>query len=392
MTTTRSVESAMSAPDADESLSTRLFAAHEEAAAFFACRLRSRAGAGPRDYLARRGFGDVIGSPVWEVGYAPPRWTELTEHLRREGLSDSEISASGLGLSTRRSTVVDRFRDRITFGVRDEHGQVIAFIGRAAPRAGGVPRYLNSPRSLLYDKSAVLFGLGDQRSQLASNGVPVIVEGPLDAMAVSLASATGVDLLLGVAPCGTALTTTQVDALARVTAGPVLVAFDADPAGMAAAVRSRAALAPSISTAVPAVRLPPGADPASILEERGPAGLRGVLAQTTPLVDLVVDEVLRRCAHHLDNAEARLCALREVAPTVASLPHKDVARQAARLGSLLDFDHQTVARELAEAASPARPRPQRGNGQRYAQVAPPSGQPRLSTGELKVTRAAGGQA
>lgn len=389
MTTSRSVGSAASAPDGDEAFRERLRAAHEEAAGFFASRLRSQAGAGPRDYLARRGFDDVIDSALWEVGYAPPRWTELTEHLRRKGFSDSEISASGLGLSTRRSTVVDRFRDRITFGVRDEHGRVIAFIGRAAPRSGGVPRYLNSPRSLLYDKSAVLFGLGDQRSQLSCNGVPVIVEGPLDAVAVSIAGATGGPRLLGVAPCGTALSTAQVDALARVAAGPVLVAFDADPAGRAAAARSCATLVPSISAEVPAVQLPPGADPASILEERGPAGLRGVLAETAPLVDLVVDEVLTGYAHHLDNAEARLCALREVAPTVASLSHKDVARQAARLGSLLDLDHQTVARELAEAASPARFRPQPGNGRRHPQVAPSAGQLRRLTGELKVTRAAG---
>jgi DNA primase catalytic core len=373
-----------------ETLRDRLLAAHAEAADFFASRLRSESDAGPRGYLNRRGFGAVIDSPVWRVGYAPPRWTDLTDHLRQTGFRDTEICASGLGLRTRRGTVVDRFRDRITFGVRDEHGHVVGFLGRAAPGAGGVPKYLNSPRSMTYEKSAVLFGLGDQHSQLVSGGVPVLVEGPLDAMAVSLASKISRPLV-GIAACGTALTPTQVQALAMVSTGPVLVAFDADAAGMAAVVRSYATVARSSSLAAQAVRLPLGTDPASVLADRGIAGLRAALAKTVPLADLVVDQVLSQYAHRLDNAEARLCALREIASTIAVLPRGDVAGQAARLGSLLDFDHRTVARELAEAVSLARFRPQPNTGRRNPQIDRPAGGPHLASGELE-SRTAGGRA
>jgi DNA primase len=256
-----------------------------------------------------------------------------------------------------------------------------------------VPKYLNSPRSLIYEKSAVLFGLGDQRSQFASGGCPVLVEGPLDAMAVSLANPSSTDEhpLVSISPCGTALTATQVRALARVSGGPVLVAFDADAAGMAAAVRSYVTIARSSSMTAQPVRLPHGTDPASLLADCGTAGLRAALANPVPLGDLVVDQVLSHYAHRRDNAEARLCALREIASTIAVLPRGDLAGQAARVGSLLDFDHPTVARELAEAVSPARFRPQSNAGRRYPQMDRPAGRRHLARSELEA-RTAGGRA
>lgn len=369
---------------------SRLLKAQAEAAAFFAQRLHSPAGADPRDYLAGRGLLPAVGSGLWDVGYAPPAWTELTDHLRSRGFGDDEICASGLGLRTRRGTVVDRFRDRITLGVHDEYGTAVAFIARAAPGAVDAPKYLNSPRSATYDKSAVLFGLGEQRDLLEDGAIPVLVEGPFDAMAVSLASAPEGPTFVGLAACGTALTDAHVRALNRVTSTPPLVAFDADPAGGSAATRACVTL--GRATRGPrAVLLTPGQDPASILAEGGTAKLRSALKTSVPLADLVVDLVLTKYADRLDNAEARLCALREVAPTVASLTGSDVARQAAGLGSTLDLDYRTVARELTEAAS-ARFRPQPTLQRRHPQTAPLASPAHPRLAELGATRTSGGRA
>lgn len=378
---------ASASPHADRA---RLLEAQTVAADFFTRQLRSRPGDGPRAYLYGRGFDSAVDSPMWTVGYAPAGWTALTDHLRGKGFDDSEILASGLGLTTRRHTVVDRFRDRITFGVRDETGDLVAFIARAAPGAGDVPKYLNSPQSSIYDKGAVIFGLGDQRSRLASGGVPVLVEGPLDAMAVALASAADRPPFVGLAPCGTALTSTQVSALARATTRPVLVAFDGDSAGAAAAVRAHGHLAHRMPPAR-AVRLPAGADPASVLAEQGISGLRAALGTTTPLSDVVVDEVLTQYASRMANAEARLSALRQLAPSVAAFPSSDVARQSARLSALLDLDHQTVTRELVEAATAARARPQFDADRSCAQPARVVGARRTQTAVLKETRTVGGR-
>ena len=148
---------------------------------------------------------------MWTTGYAPPGWTALTGHLRSEGFTNQELLDAGLVLTTRRGTIVDRFRDRLTFGIRDAQGDLVGFTGRAAPGAGSdCPKYLNSPRTPIFDKRLLLFGLAEQTDRLTSGHVPVLTEGPLDAIAF-----TSTDCV-GVAVCGTALTDEQRRELARV--------------------------------------------------------------------------------------------------------------------------------------------------------------------------------
>lgn len=356
----------------------RLIAAHEAAATFFADQLTAPAAASPREYLIRRGLRDILpssrqpfdpitnrtgttpltlssGTASWHIGYAPPTWTALTDHLRAAGFTDHELLTAGLTQTTRRETLVDRFRDRLTFGIRDRSGDLVGFIGRAAPNtSAAVPKYLNSPRTPTYDKGAVLFGLAEQHRQLASGAIPVLVEGPLDALAVDLTNAPGRPRLAGVAPCGTALTEHQVQELAQVTRGPVLVAFDSDTAGDRAAAHAHNHLSAAFSD-LRAVRTPPNTDPAELLEITGPSNLRRILSRTQPLMDRIVNDVLRRYDDRLDNAEARISALRELAPVIAQAfagPHTpDRARQAAELTSRLDLDHATVTRELIAATT-----------------------------------------
>jgi DNA primase len=300
-------------------------------------------------YLAARGFGIGI-QQLWQAGHAPASWDALTGHLRALGFADTVIEASGLARPSRRGTLIDTFRNRAMLPIRSTAGTVIAFIGRAPDRSGaGVPKYLNSPKTSLYDKSEILFGLWEAREALAAGARPVIVEGPFDAIAVTTA---GQGRFAGLAPCGTALTARHTDALNRIadlpTAG-VLVAFDPDPPGRRAAVRAYRLLS-QLTVGTSAVTLPAGQDPAQILTDTSAEALAAMLADRAhPLADLVTDAEFEQWTRWLDHAEGQISALRAVAPVIAAMPPAHVARQAARLSARLGLPHATVTDAITSA-------------------------------------------
>src|SRR6266516_4629099 len=182
-------------------------------------------------YLRERGF-DATVATEWRIGYAPSGWTTLTDHLLGLGHHRADIEAAGLTRRSRRGTLIDHFRDRAMLAIRRPDGPIAGFIAR--PGSGpGAPKYLNSPETAAYKKGDVLFGLHEARERLARGALPVIVEGPFDAIAVTLADAR----CAGIAPCGTALTTRHVAALGKLADlrdTGVLVALDGDRAGRAA--------------------------------------------------------------------------------------------------------------------------------------------------------------
>lgn len=254
---------------------------HADAAVFYTAQLHADTpdAARAQAMLGERGVPPAAVAG-YELGYAPPGWTALVDHLRGRGYDDGQLLAAGVAMTARRGGVVDRFRDRLMFPVRDPAGErVIAFLGRAITEGEGVPKYLNSPETVLYRKGEVLYGVGaaPTRHALAAGARPVLVKGALDAIAVT---AAGGGRYAGGAPSGTALTAAQVDLLDR-HSGPlaqrgVTVAFDADPAGRQAALRAypllRAAGAWPTAAALPA-----GHDPASLTQHSGPTALREAL-------------------------------------------------------------------------------------------------------------------
>jgi len=329
----------------------RLVAANQAAARFYADQLAARTGASPREYLHSRGFGHVLDSTRWKLGYAPAAWRALTNHLRAGGFDTDELITAGLVVRTRTGGVVDRFRDRVMLPIHELGGDPVGFVGRAAPRAeSDTPKYLNSPRTPLFDKGTTLFGLSEQQDALSSGAVPVIVEGPFDALAVSLASSEQMPALAAVAPCGTALTTAQASALVRFSQDRVLVAFDADTAGERAGAAAYNVLSPHF-TNLRAAEFPEGFDPAKLLETAGPLALRQGLSQDRSLADVVLDHGLRYWLDRRDNAEARAVAVHELAPTIAQLRSDDIARQAGRLAHAIDIDHSVITQVIADAVT-----------------------------------------
>ena len=269
-------------------------------------------------YLAGRGIGNAT-VRHWQIGYAPGRWTALTGHLRALGHDDDAIQAAGLARLSSRGTLIDHFRDRVMLPVHDEHGNIAGFLGRARPGAGPeVPKYLNSPETSSYHKGSLLFGLHQARDLLAGGATPVIVEGPFDAIAVTVADP---GRHAGLAPCGTALTGKQAGILAQYAdlgSTGVLVAFDDDPAGRKAAVRAYDILR-AVSGRLQSAVLP-GKDPAEILQTEGPEVLRAVLRdQVQPLSSVVIDVHLAPWERRLQDPEGPLLAMRSTATVIAGL-------------------------------------------------------------------------
>lgn len=305
-------------------------------------------------YLRARGFGPEV-QQRWHIGYAPAAWDALTRHLRARGCPDVLIEAAGLARRTQSGRLRDLFRDRVMLPIRSPSGTVLGFIGRAVPGAQPqVPKYLNSPRNCLYDKSATLFGLWEGRQALAHGAQPVLVEGPFDAIAVATA-----DQLrhVGLTPCGTALTSRHSDALRRHTdmaAAGLTVAFDGDEAGRRAAARAYHLLSPSTEK-LTATAFREGSDPAQVLAESGAVALATLLRTgPRPLADVVVDEDIRRWARWLDHPEGQINALRSAARLIATMPTSQVGRQVARLAERLSLDYALVTDAVTSAVLTSR--------------------------------------
>jgi len=332
----------------------RLRQLHTDATAFYTARL-----ADTDDTAARRAAAAVLRQrgvtpdqvASYQIGYAPPGWTALVNHLRTRGYTDTELLEAGVAMSTSRGSVVDRFRDRIMFPVHDPAGQVIAFIGRALEPGGDTPKYLNSPETALYRKSEVLYGLGAEptRHALTAGATPVIVEGPFDAIAVT---AAGDGAYAGVAPSGTALTPGQVTALdtalGTLDGRTVVVAFDGDQAGHDACLRAWAPLQ-AVGAWPTTPPLSPDQDPASVAHHRGPTALRAALDTGVPLADLVVDRQVDQWTEQLRWVEGRLGAARAAALVIGCLPAEHMPRQINRLVERLDLHPQTVSTLIEEA-------------------------------------------
>ena len=295
---------------------SRIAELNQRALGFFA---HHYAGSWAARYLRERLGTDLIDDQRFTPGYAAPGWTALTEHLHGQGVSDDEILAAGLGTLTRRGAVIDRFRDRLMLPIYD-HDRIVGFIGRRNPEHDDAgPKYLNSPETALFHKGNQLYGLAESATALAAGATPVLVEGPIDAIAVTLA---GDDRFVGVAPLGTAFTDSQADALRPyigVDKPGVTVATDADNAGHTAARRAYWQLV-ARGDNPQYVAMATGLDPAALLATSGYAALHDVLHHATSLAQVLIDHSIAAHAHRLHTAEGTVLAVRSAARVIGALP------------------------------------------------------------------------
>jgi len=229
-----------------------------------------------RQYLQERGIPEEI-ILNFRLGYAPDSWDYLTAKIKNR--EEQELAAeAGLIVKKDRGGFYDRFRNRLLCPIFSMTGQVAGFSGRILD--DGQPKYMNSPESPVFDKSRLLFGLYQNRKSVRKHSRCLLVEGNFDLLSLT---AHGFDY--AAAPLGTALTGAQIRAL-KGYADEVIIVFDADAAGLKAAMRAVPLfLAEQVSARV--CSLPKGHDPDTFLREKDPQALELKLQESQPLPEFV---------------------------------------------------------------------------------------------------------
>jgi DNA primase catalytic core len=354
-------------PDPGQVANDRILALNQQALAFYqSCYHRSWA----PDYLRGRLGTDLSDHPTFTAGYAPPGPRSLLTHLTSLGATVYELEQAGLVRTRERrdggSEYVDVFRDRLIMPIRkpepEEVQSVIGFIGRRNPTktdhdyAG--PKYLNTKNNVAFTKREALFGYAETRDALASGALPVIVEGPIDAYAITLGSG---GTAVGLAPMGTALTTEQIKLISRHirladARNHIAIATDADPAGWKAAQTAfwnltAADLDPTH------IALPDKLDPADVLRSHGPDALQAAIGQRASLGDTMLEQVLRSTGSWAD-PPTRKQIVEEVARILAARGPDTWTDAITRLNRQLQFspgilEHHTVQESITRDHDPA---------------------------------------
>ena len=327
---------------------SRLIAANTEAARFYQEQLNTSPDAAHgRDLLTKRGF-DKDACMKFGVGFAPNEWDALTKHLRAQGYSIDELETAGLSKMGQRGPI-DRFRNRLTWPIRDISGDVVGFGCRklASDEEDQGPKYLNTPETPIYKKSQVLYGLDVAKKEIAKKRQAVIVEGYTDVMAAQLAGIT-----TAVATCGTAFGADHIRILRRLLMdddsfrGEVIFTFDGDAAGQKAALRAFSEDQKFVTQTFVAVE-PDGLDPCELRQQKGDLALRDLIARRVPLFEFAIRAEL---AHHkLDSAEGRVNALNAAAPLVAQIRDKSLRPEYTRLlAGWLGIEVEIVSKAVAQ--------------------------------------------
>ncbi|GMU39228.1 MAG: hypothetical protein AMXMBFR23_00940 [Chloroflexota bacterium] len=356
---------------AEREVHERLLAANEAAAVYFEAALAGPEGAEARAYCESRGL-DTATIETWQLGYAPDGWSGLIDHLVTRGFKPADLVEAGLAIEGDRGAY-DRFRARLMFPTRDARRRLIGF-GARAMRPGDEPKYLNTPQTPLFEKSANLYGLDRAADDIRRQDRAVVVEGYMDVIAAHQFGVTNV-----VASNGTAITEKQMELLKRYTHNVVL-ALDADNAGSAATLRGvevAAGVADRRDTVslgfgglvsyqevldadIRVVALPAGEDPDSLVRKDADR-FRALLGGAKP----VLDHLFEVTTAGIDPADARARshAVEQLLPYLARIGDEVVrASYVQKVARFASVDEATVNRMLAahrqQALRPAAtPRP-----------------------------------
>jgi DNA primase len=304
-------------------------------------RLRTAPDAGPaRSYLRSRGFTREM-VERYRLGWAPDDWDQLAKAL---GLPDDILRDAGLGFVNRRGRQQDAFRGRVLFPIFDVNGDPVGFGGRILPGAEGA-KYINSHESPIYAKSRVLYGLNWAKSDIVAADEVVVCEGYTDVIAFAEAGVPR-----AVATCGTALTESHVQVL-RKYARRVVLAFDADSAGLAAAERFYE-WERQFEIDVAVAALPAGIDPAD-LGRRDPDALQASITGARPFLGFRLERVLSGA--DLSRPEGRARAAEAALAVVGEHPNPLVRDQ--YLMTIADRCRIDVDQLREQLRNPGRRRP-----------------------------------
>jgi len=333
---------------------TRMMEAHKVAADFYSDQLTGSDAVVGRQFLAERGF-DRDAAQHFGVGFAPRAGDVLRKHLRQRGFSDDDLITGGLVVAGQRGPY-DRFRGRLVWPIRDLMGAVVGFGARRLFDDDRIDaKYLNTPETPLYHKSAVLYGVDLAKKEIARQSQAVVVEGYTDVMAAHLAGVT-----TAVATCGTAFGDDHAKVLRRLLMdqdefrGEVVFTFDGDAAGKKAALRAFEGDQRFVAQTYVAIE-PDGRDPCDLRLQEGDAAVRELVARRRPLFEFAIASSLGE--YDLDVPEGRTQALDHAIPLVARI--KDHALRdeyARRLAGWVGAPDELAVVHRVRGASGARSR------------------------------------
>jgi DNA primase len=352
----------------------RLVHAVEQAVDWYHERLLSAPDAAvARKYLRERGLsGDEV--RAFRIGWAPDEWQALVRALKQP---DDVIRDTGLGYLNRNGRQTDAFRGRILFPIFDANGDAVGFGGRVMPGSEG-PKYKNTPETVLYQKSKLLYALNWSKARIVNDDRAIVCEGYTDVIGFARAG-----LPAAVATCGTALTTDHVKLLRRY-ARKLVLAFDADAAGQAAAERFYQ-WEKEHDLEVTVADLPPGIDPAD-LAGSDPERLAASVEHAVPFLKFRVERVLSGA--ELGTVEGRARAAEAAVDVIREHPSELVRDQyVMEVAGRTRVDPEQLRDMVRRPARPAAERePSRGEPPLAGRVVRPRAAEERDGPELEVLR------
>lgn len=306
----------------------------EETTKFFEENLKKQTSA--KKYLKERGLEDKF-LERFKVGYALDKWNSLYDHLKQYGFEEKDIERAGL-IKKGEKGFYDRFRSRIIFPIADSSGRIVAFSGRIFPEQNDIAKYLNSPETELFNKSKILYGFDNAKLSIRKSNFSIVVEGQMDLVMSHQAGFTNT-----VALSGTALTNHHVNILTRLSTNIVL-AFDADSAGIASSGRS-AEIAIAEGMDVKIAKIPKGVDPADLVK-KDPKLLNKAIKESQHIIDFYLDIIEEK------ETDKRIFGRKVeqiVLPFVARIPSKiDQMHFISRVAGRLGVDKDVIIEEVSK--------------------------------------------
>ncbi|WP_333871406.1 DNA primase [Desulforamulus putei] len=299
---------------------------------FYRILLGKDIGARALQYLESRNLSGAA-RETFQLGYAPPGWDNLIKFLAARGIREEEMVKLGLAQTRETGGCYDRFRNRVMFPIWDSQGRVVGFGGRTM--GDDNPKYLNSPEGEFFNKGQLLYGLHIARKGIRELGYAVLMEGYMDVVSTYQHGVTN-----AVASLGTAFTRDQAKLLMAYT-HDVVIAYDADAAGVKAAVRAAEILQNS-GCQVRIATIPGAKDPDEFIQKNGLAGWQKIIENAVPLVQYKLMQAVK--TYGLQNKRK---VLQEVLPNLAAVASPIELEEAIKqTATVLQVNWETVLEEI----------------------------------------------
>ena len=283
----------------------RLLALNKEAARFFHSQLHSPQGREGLEYLQRRGLSKGI-LTRFGLGFAPESWDSLLNAMAQKGFEKKDLLEAGLAVNNQKGGIYDRFRNRVMYPIFDTRGNVVGFGGRKLEGDGA--KYINSPESIVYNKSKTLYALNFAKK--SQHNYLILTEGYMDVISLHQAGFTS-----AIAGCGTALTQDQARLAAKHSKN-IYLCYDSDEAGQKAAKKAIELFAP-LECNLKVLKVPDGKDPDEFIRKQGSVAFEKLLASARATTRYEVDSIMAK--YDLDDIAQKVEFSREIAQLLSKL-------------------------------------------------------------------------